>query len=211
MDTMRRKKDFNYFNYFLACAKAANDAAKFLHASLNDFQYDTVRNQLADMHKIENDADLLRHEMLFNLAHEFMTPIEREDIVSLAQELDNVVDSIEDVMQSVYMYNLDNIRPDALKFSALIVNCTEALLHVMEEFSNFRKSKVIKAHTIEVNNIESVGDKLFTDAMHSLFIEPSADSMTRLIWMNMYERLEQCLDECEDVIDIIEGVIMKNT
>lgn len=211
MDTMRRKKDFNYFEYFLSCAKQAYKAAQYLHESFTEFKPATVRDRLTAMHKIENDADLLRHDMLFNLAHEFMTPIEREDIVSLAQELDNVVDAIEDVLQAVYMYNLETIRSDALQFTKLIVGCAGSLVQVMEQFTNFRKSKTINQHAIEVNNVESEGDGLFVEAMHTLFAEQSADPMHRLIWMNMYERLEQCLDECEDVVDIIEGVIMKNS
>lgn len=211
MDTMRRKKDFNYFEYFLSCAKQAHKAAEYLNESLTDFHVATIRDRLTAMHVIENDADMLRHDMLRHLAHEFMTPIEREDIVSLAQELDNVVDGIEDVMQAVYMYNLDSIRADTLQFAKLIVGCTSSLVQVMEQFAIFRKSKTINQHAIEVNNIESEGDRLFVESMHTLFADQSADSMHRLIWMNMYERLEQCLDECEDVVDIIEGVIMKNS
>ncbi len=210
MDTMRRRKDFDYFDYFLACAKAASDAASFLHKSLSNFNPAKVKDDLAAMHKIENDADMLRHDMLLHLAHEFMTPIEREDIVSLAHELDNVVDSIEDVMQFVYMYNLQSVRPEALTFTALVMKGAAALVQAIEEFKGFRKSKTINQHLIEVNNIESEGDRLFVGVMHDLFAS-NTDDRTLLIWTNMFERLEQCLDECEDVVDIVEGVIMKNT
>jgi uncharacterized protein Yka (UPF0111/DUF47 family) len=153
---------------------------------------------------------MVKHEMLKHLAHEFMTPIEREDIVSLSMELDEVVDKVEAVFQRIYMFNIESIRPQAIEFSQLVVKCCKSLVVVMEEFKNFKRSKCLKNFIIEVNSIESEGDVFYTNCMRSLFLE-DADTRSLLIWTTIYDLLEDSLDACEDAADVIEGVIMKNT
>ncbi|MDR1157934.1 MAG: DUF47 family protein [Oscillospiraceae bacterium] len=207
-----RGEKFDYFAYFYACGCAALEAATYLHETFSSFDPAALARQVDELHKIENDADGLKHDMLRHLAHEFMTPIELEDIISLSQDLDNVVDSIDDVMQRVNMYaaNIRTLRPDVLSFTSLIVRCCQALETALKEFKHFRKSKTIISLLIEINTIESDGDALFAKSMKQLYTE-DADMRHVIIWTNIFECLESCLDFCEDVADIIEGVIMKNT
>ena len=207
-----RKQEYDYFNNFIECSQLALDAAHHLQTVLNKDKFDPskVSEQVAVMHRIENDADGKKHESLTRLAHEFMTPIEREDIVALSQQLDNVVDSIEDVAQKMYMFDVQSIRPDTAALAGLIVKGCEALLAVTREFPHFRKSKTIKDLIIEVNSIESEGDKLHAACMRTLFTD-GTDLRETMIWMVMYDNLEACLDACEDAADIVESVIMKNT
>lgn len=211
MDKMKRRKEFDYFQFFVEIAQAANKAADYLEAALEKFSVSDLPKQVEAMHKIENDADMMKHEMLTNLAKEFITPIEREDIVALAQELDNVVDAIDDVMMRMYMYNVQTVRGEAIVFARQIVKCTRELLKVMQEFKSFKKSKDIKDHCIEVNTIESDGDKMFAENMRKLWTEKSDDLRQVTVWTTMYEGLENCLDECEDAVDIVESVMMKNS
>ena len=205
-----KTKDFDYFNYFSECTEIANQAANFLHDSLSQFDINEVTAKVEEMHNIENTADMKKHEMLKHLAHEFMTPIEREDIVALSQQIDNVVDAIDDVMTRVYMFNIKKIRPELLSFTSLIVTCCEALTTAVKEMGNFKKSKTIHGHIITVNSIESEGDLLYKESMHKLFNEDN-DALDVIVWTTMFECLENCFDGCEDVADIIESIIMKNT
>lgn len=205
-----RNKGFDYFQHFVDCSQLALEAARYLQTILTEFDPSMVRKNMEDMHRIENDADMKKHEMLKKLAHEFMTPIEREDIVELAQQMDNVVDAIEDVALHLYMFDVHSIREDTAPIAALIVKCCEALVEMMREFHNFRKSRTIKDRIIEINTIESDGDRMHAANMRALFTD-GADMREVTTWMVMYERLEDCLDACEDAADIIEGVIMKNT
>ena len=208
---MKRRKDYDYFQFFTAIAEAANKASDFLADVVANFDVDKIPMQLEQMHKIENDADMMKHEMLKQLAHEFITPIEREDIVALAQQLDNVVDAIDDVMQRLYMYNVTAIRIEVVELSKQIVKATRGLKIVADEFRYFKKSKDIKAHCIEVNTVESDGDKMFADNMRKLYTNPNEDMRHIIVWSTVYEGLENCLDACEDAVDIVESVIMKNT
>lgn len=205
-----RNKDFDYFQCFVECSKLALDAAVYLDEMLKEFDPKKLEENVKHMHRIENDADEKKHEMLKFLSHEFMTAIEREDIVALSQQLDNVVDSIEEVAQRLYMFDIQSIRADTGGLTSMIVECCKALLTVTEEFAHFRKSRTIKEKIIKVNSIESEGDVMHAQSMRKLFTD-GTELREITVWMVVYECLEGCLDACEDAADIIESVIMKNT
>ncbi|MEG2174754.1 MAG: DUF47 family protein [Oscillospiraceae bacterium] len=204
------KKSFDYFEYFCVDAQLACRAADFLNDTFLHFSADTCRQRVDEMHQIEHEADMIKHEMTKHLAHEFMTPIEREDIAELAQKMDNVVDALDDVMRKIYMFNITSLRPETLSFTALIAKCCHALETAVCELRNFKKGNDITRYVIEVNTLESEGDALHSDSIHRLFCEP-IDARSTIIWMTMFEGLESCLDACEDAIDVIESVVMKNT
>ena len=210
MENFKRKKDYDYFDFFVDSAAFACQAAAFLQSALKDFDAENLTTLVKDMHKIEHDADSIKHDMLRNLGHEFMTPIEREDIVALAQQLDNVTDAIEDVVQRLYMYDVTVMRSDVDEFTALIDSCAKALLVTVKEFKNFKKSKDIVANIVKVNSIESEGDALYVRCTRTLFSE-DVGTKELITWMTLYDCLEKCLDACEDASDIIESVVMKNT
>jgi len=207
---MARKKDFDYFEHFYSTSKSATQAAKFLEKSLKNFDYDTVEDKLKELHHIENEADLQKHEMTRRLLHEFITPLEREDIIDLANQLDDVIDAIEDIWQLVFMFNLKEVRPEILEFAELIVKCCEALESEVDEFRHFKTSKIMREKIIAVNALESEGDVRHMKIMRELF-KSEATEKDLIIWKEIYLTLEKCLDECEDVSDAIESIIMKNT
>lgn len=206
---MARKK-FDYFNYFKDVSDIICEGAEHLYNALHNFDTQNLQKSLDVMHEIEHRADSRKHEMIKLLAHEFITPIEREDIVSLAQELDSVVDYLEDVLLRIYMYNVTKIKKDAIDFSEVIIKSTKELNAVLAEFKNFKHSDSIKKGIIEVNNFESKGDQILIQGVRNLSVSGASDREL-YIWTDIYEHLEVCLDACEDVVDIIEEVIMKNT
>lgn len=110
-------------------------------------------------------ADLIKHDLLEHLAREFISPIEREDILTLSQHIDDVTDAIEDVLLRMYMFRIHTLRPQTLEFSKLIVKCCASMKKMMEEFKHFRRSNSIKDHVVEINRLEEVGDHLYTEAM----------------------------------------------
>ncbi len=204
------KKGFDYFDYFYKCADYAKQAARFLHETLTNFDPEEFPAQVEKMHAIENSADSMKHNMMMALAKEFLPPIEREDIVSLSHELDNVVDSLDEVMQRLYMYNIRTIRPETLEFTSLLIRCCDALAEAAAEFRNFKRSKILAKKIIEVNDLEAAGDALHLKYTRQLYCEENCE-LDLLIWMNVFERLEMCFDQCENVTDLMEGVILKNT
>ena len=136
------------------------------------------------------------------LVREFLPPIDREDIMELSGTIDDVTDSIEDVLLRLYMFNIRTLRPEAQAFAQVIADCCAALKTMMEEFPNFRRSKTIHTQIVEINGLEEQGDKLYTDAMHTLYADASTP-VDVMAWTALFDRLEKCCDKCEDVADVV--------
>ena len=112
---MAKKQDAYYFETFTACLDDACKAAQLLDRSMREFDPAQIKETLDEMHNIEHAADDKKHELLNVLAKAFITPIEREDIILLSQNIDEVTDKIEDVLLRVYCNNVQKIRPEALE------------------------------------------------------------------------------------------------
>jgi len=177
---------------------------------MNNFKAEELPEKMKEMHDIEHSGDQARHVMIRKLAKEFITPIEREDIMALADAIDNVTDAIEDVVMRMYMYNITSIRPQAVKITEIIVKCCNSLKTALGEFINFRKSQNLHQFIIEVNQLEEEGDRLFTEATRDLYCNCN-DFREVAAWDTTFHYLEKCCDACEDVADAIENVIMKNS
>ena len=207
---MAKKKSMDYFDTFVAQIGYSCQAATALHGILTDFKPETLADRIEEVHGIEHQADDEKHIMIRKLAKEFITPLEREDIMEMAHQIDNVTDSIEDVALQLYMFNIQTIRKEALEMMHIIIRCCDSLRQALEEFHNFRKSQILHDLVVEVNRMEEEGDQVFTKAMHNLYSSGN-DVMEILGWTKIFERMEKCCDVCENVSDVIESVIMKNS
>ena len=189
---MAKQNHYDYFTGFQKIASHACETARMLLRSFQEFQQDTLPAHLDAMHQLEHEADLLGHEMMHHLARDFITPIERDDLMRLANELDEVVDTIEDVLLRVYMYHVPSIIPEAVAFAETILQCTETLERAVKEFAQFKKSKSLSGLLIEVNRLEEDGDKRYTEAVHSLYTSPSPNPLEVMGWTEIYHRMERC-------------------
>ena len=206
---MAKRNEFDYFDSFIKMAEYSYRAAKLLDETLRDFNKETLQKNMVTMHEIENSADLEAHEIIKRLAKEFITPIEREDILLLVHTIDDITDCIEDVLLHMYMYNVRVIKEDAIKFLELILSACEELIGAFKEFKNFKKSKGIHEKIVKVNKLEEEGDNLYTEIVRKLHLT-SLDAIEIMTWTIAYNRLEKCSDACEEAVNVIESVIMKN-
>ncbi len=207
---MARKQDSYYFETFAECVEFACKAAHILHDTLQNFDPEQLEKKLDEIHEAEHAADCKKHELLAVLAKAFITPIEREDIILLSQNIDEMVDKIEDVLMRVYCNNIRSIRPDALQMCEMIVRSCTAVRDLMVEFADFKHSKKMKEHVITINTLEEEADKLFISNVHSLHTN-CKDPLEVFAWHELYVFLEQCMDSCEHVADTVESVVMKNS
>ncbi len=207
---MAKKQDAFYFDTFIAAVDCACRAAAILDETLHNYKPAELEQRMRVIHEVEHEADCKKHELIEALAKAFITPIEREDIILLSQNIDELVDQIEDVLIRLYCNNVQVIRPDALKTSSLIVKGCAAVKTVMEEFADFKRSKNLHKHIIYVNTLEEEADKLFIQSIRDLHVH-STDPMEVFCWHELYRYLEHCMDTCEHVADIVESVVMKNS
>ncbi len=204
------KAGYDYFKGFCDNSECAGKAAKMLAAFLKNYDYGKAPEQMNEIHKIEHESDEVKHTMMEHLAKEFLPPIERGDISTLANELDNVVDGIDEVMRLLCMFRIKELRPDVQKFTELLVTCCDALGDVVQEFVNFKKSKTIKEKIIKVNTLESEGDTIHFAAMDTLF-SLSTDAIGVMAWKDIYDCFENCFDATEHAADVIQEIILANT
>ena len=207
---MAKNQDSVYFNSFIKCTDFSCQAAHMLEETMADFKIENMADRMEAVHTIEHSADMEKHALLNTLIKAFITPIDREDIMLLSQNIDELTDKIEDVLIRIYYNNIQEIRPDALKMVRIVCRCCEAVKAMMEEFPDFRHSKKLHEQIIKINSMEEEADKIYIDSMHQLHTTCS-DPMTVIAWREIYAYLEKCADACEHVADIVESVLMKNT
>lgn len=213
---MRKNKGYDFFGMFIQASRYSEQAISFLSDILDHYSPDEIKNKINEMHKIEQSADTAKHEMQSALAKAFITPIEREDILLLAQKLDDVTDAIEDVLLRLYMYHVTAIRPEMKEFIPVITGCCHALTKVMSELSQFKKvQKDLNGSTltqtiIEVNRLEEEGDRIYLEVMRKLFMSEN-NPVELFIWGEIFERLEKCSDACERVANQVDSIVMKNS
>ncbi len=204
------KKNHNYFEMMENASEFCVKIAEELVSAFDQFDPCAVKEALSKLHALEHAADNIKHDLMEKLAKEFLPPIEREDLIDLASELDNVTDCIEDVFRKIYMMNVTVLRSDLDAHTALIVTMTKKLHELMIEFRDYKKSEKIKGMIIEINRLESEGDKLYEDSTRRLYIGDTTPLET-VIWTDIYRRLEHCYDACEHAADVVESVVMKNS
>lgn len=207
---MAKKNDNFFFQNFIHCAEYSLQAARMLKESLEKFTPNSIHTFLAPLHTIEHSADQKKHEMKASLVKAFITPIEREDIMMLSENIDDVTDCIEDVLLRIYINNVQTIRPDAIPFTQLIIRCCQTLLDTLADFADFKKSKTLNERLIAVNTLEEEADKLFMSAMRTLHTE-CKNPLEIIAWHEIYTYMEKCADACEHVADVIEEILMKNS
>ncbi|MDF2537659.1 MAG: hypothetical protein K0S76_680 [Herbinix sp.] len=207
---MGKKNEYNYFEAFASLSKYSYNLAVSVHETLNKFDPTIITERVKAAHEIEHSADIAKHDIMNRLVKEFLPPIEREDITALTQEIDDVTDSVEDVLIYVDMFNIQTIRPEILKFTSLIVDCCKAMDEALTEFKSFRNSKKLREKIIEINKLEEDGDALYVAFMRNLY-HSSKDPIELMCWTEILHRLEKCCDNCEDVANIIESIVMKNS
>ncbi len=207
---MSKKQDAYYFNNFTDCAQYACDAVHLLEDIMNHFNQDELYDYLDKMHGIEHSADSKKHEMLNTLIKAFITPIDREDILQVSQNIDEMTDKIEDVLIRIYCNHIERIRPDSLELVNVVSKCCDEVLELMKCFPDYKRSKNIKEHIISINSYEEEADKLYIQCMYNLH-DSSNDVMEMISWREIYTYLEKCADTAEHIADIVESVIMKNS
>lgn len=207
---MAKKHSFDYFEAFVKAVDSSCAAASLLNETLRNFDPDRLEEAMTAMHEIEHAADGDKHQMMKVLIREFLPPIEREDVTELTQKIDDVTDALEDVLVKIYTFNIPTIRPEALEFMDIIVACCCSLKKAIQEFRNFKKSELLGDCIIEVNDLEGEGDLLYTRAMRNLHVQ-SSDPIEIMVWSKTYNYLEGCCDACEEVANMLEIIVMKNS
>ena len=206
----RAKKEDFYFHNFCEVAAISLEAATMLCDLLEHFDPATLPEKKNAIHEVENRGDAKKHEMIAELVRAFITPIEREDILGLSQNIDDVTDAIDDIVVHTYINCVTEIRPEALDFARLLVRACSEMCDMLEEFKNFKKSKTLGDYLRKINDLEEEGDRIYVEATRRLFAEEK-DPISVFAWHELFGYFEKSCDTIEHVADIVEGIIIANS
>ncbi len=170
--------------------------------------YQNLIKYTETLSEYEHECDVLGHKVFERVNQSFITPIDREDIVDIVKSLDDIMDKIEETAHRFAMYNIKEVKPEAVRFSKLIVEAVDELqklIHFIPEKNREEMKKLI----ISINKLENDGDDLYRQEIAKLFRDES-DAVEVIRWSNIYDSLEESLDACEVVANLVEGIVMKN-
>lgn len=170
--------------------------------------YEDIENKVADVKTLETECDMQAHKILTALNASFITPFDREDIYSITKEMDDIVDSIEEVANRFIVFDVNKLKPESFAMATYIMQAIREIEVMFKHLPEAQKNSIVREQIIEVNRIENDGDVLYRDALKKLFREEK-DPIELIKWKHLYEQLETSLDSCENVANIVEGVIMK--
>ena len=156
--------------------------------------------------EVEHKCDFLTHEIIQRLNRTFVTPIDREDIHALARSLDDVMDAIDASAALVRLYRLESVRFGARELARIISACAKEVRAALQALEHH---KGIMTHAIEINRLENEADRTHQQAVTRLFDE-ERDPITVMKWKEALDFLEDATDRCEDVANVIEGVMVKH-
>jgi len=163
---------------------------------------------IAKMRDLEHECDSITHDIIDKLNRTFITPFDREDIHSLAHELDNVVDMLYTTSKRLRLYKLKTVNKELIEFSELIVKSVSALSRGINAMRNHKNPKDIYDACIEVNQVENQGDQLRDAIILNLF-DKTRDPIKIIKWKEIFESVETVLDICEDIANLMESILVK--
>jgi predicted phosphate transport protein (TIGR00153 family) len=161
----------------------------------------------AAIRDLEHTGDEIIHTIFTLLNRTFITPIDPEDIHNLSAKLDDILDGLEDTVHSLVAYRVDPIPSDMIALAEVTNSCARAL---QEAFAALEKGGAILDHCIEINRLENEGDRIGRTAVVHLF-NHERDPITLIKLKEVYEFFEATIDSCEDVADVLQNVVVKNS
>ena len=200
-------KEVKFFDYLNLQAENLVKASSYFKSILKNGVMDEAAAK--KIHDYEHEGDTLSHEITDMLNRTFITPIDREDIYALANQLDDVLDMINAMAGRMKLYKLDPGNDYFSQFIDLIDQSSVALSNAVKHMHDTKRARRVLDHCIEINRLENMGDQVREKAIGSLF-ETEKDPIMVIKWKEMYEVAEGTLDKCEHVAKVIESILVKH-
>ena len=196
-----------FFEYFIQHGELCVKGGKEMVALMTNF--DDLEHRVHAIESIEKQADKVTYAALDLLHKTFITPLDRDDIHKLITRMDDILDLMEDAAQTISLYDIKAITPEAKRLAELCQACCEKVLAAVSLLHNMKNAREILNICSEIDKLESDADHVMRAAMSKLFRdEPDVRNLIKL--KAIYEILETVTDRCEDVANIVEGIIVEN-
>jgi predicted phosphate transport protein (TIGR00153 family) len=197
-------REEQFYGDFRALADQLRVGARLLEEMLAPDH--PVWDKAEEIKEVEHKCDFLTHEVIQRLNRTFVTPLDREDIHALARSLDDVMDAIDAAATLVRLYRLDTVRFGARELARIITASAEEIRPALEALEQKKGGVVV--HAVEINRLENEADRLHQQAVMRLF-DDERDPILIMKWKEALDFLEDATDRCEDVANVLEGVVVK--
>ena len=197
-------KEEDFFLLFRKQAELVRLSCDQLHEMMEKF--DRLEERAKALKETEHRADLVTHELFERLNRTFITPLEREDIHDLASGLDDVVDAAEAIGSRLLLFRITQSRPEAVRMTAILVACARQIEQAVENLKNLQN---LMSFSIEINRLENEADAISRQVVADL-VTGQHDILDVMRWKEIYGRLENAADKCEDVANTIESIVIKS-
>jgi len=199
-------KEEKFFHLFQDMTANIIEGAKELKEMLDNFENPAESQRR--IKALEHKGDSITHEIIKTLNKTFVTPLDREDIYSLASKLDDILDLIDACAQRIIMYNVDRITPEAKSLGFIILQSCHLVDKAVSFLGQKSNDQIFKL-CMDINSMENEADRVSREAIRRLFDEEK-DPIRLIKWKEIYEFLETATDKCEEAANILESVVVKN-
>lgn len=202
-----KQDDGLFFTWFEDASNITLQAALGLRDLCYNFR--DPQAAAARLHDFEHQGDDIGHNIYSKLNNTFVTPIDREDIISLYSSIDDMTDFIHSAADMMATYNVDAVLPTAKPLSDCIVGCAEEVVKTLPYLRKRNQMGLIQDSIIKINSLENQADDLLRSGLADLFANP--DNVIQIIkWRDIYHEMEQATDKAEDIADVLRGLVIKH-
>jgi predicted phosphate transport protein (TIGR00153 family) len=201
-------KETSFFDFFEQHAALTVEGTKeFLSMVSTGANIAAKARRIAD---IEHETDVITHRCVEALHKTFITPIDRNDIHRLITRMDDIMDFVEAAAERIALYEITVMTAEVRDLADVLVRASEQVALAAHGLRNLKDPQTILKLCVDINRLENEGDQILRRAVAKLFRESAGDAINVIKWKEIYENLETATDRCEDVANIIEGVVLEH-
>lgn len=199
----------DYFEMLIKLGQKATSASDMLNRILNEFDYNDMKYLMVEMQEIEKEADTIVHDLNRSLVNQYILPIRKEDIFDIAESIDSIIDSLETISQSFYMYAVKELRHEAKLFASIIEECVETINEILKRFKKAKKLTDLKEYFDKLDYLEDKADTIYINSTKELFREED-NPIILSQWEEIIFQMEKCCDNCDYAGTVISRTFLKN-
>jgi predicted phosphate transport protein (TIGR00153 family) len=200
-------KEQKFFDHFEELANTIERGGLLFLDILNNFEHSEAK--LATLKEIEHEADTITHNIFAKLHKTYITPLDREDIHALANKMDSILDIIEGAAVRMYLYAMKKPTKEIVELALILNKAIGVVNKVIHGLRHKKNSAMIIEACVQIHTIENEGDYLLHQCIARLF-QQEKDCFELIKTKEIYELVEEAIDTCEDVTNIVEGIVLKN-
>jgi hypothetical protein len=199
-------REQKFFDLFDELATKIEEGGELFLDMVEHYEYSEPK--IVKLKELENEADVITHKTYEKMHKTFLTPIDREDIYALVNKMDSILDMIEASAARMSLYKVKILAKEIIDQAKILNKAIKKVKYIVHAMTNMKNAKMIIDACVEINTLENEGDIVMRMTMTRLF-EQEKDPIELIKWKEIFERIEEAIDVCEDVANVVEGIVLK--